>query len=81
MNITLSQDVANPGDKVTVSLSGGTPGATVTVTAKGELDTQVETFEITLDANGKGSHVWVVPAWQLASFTAPGANTETMAIN
>lgn len=81
--LTVGPSTLHVGDKALISYSDPTrAGQTITVniTSGGELQISLAQLTIHLDQSGRGSMPWLVPAWMVANFNAPGANQVSMVI-
>ena len=70
----------NVGQVVTITYTGGTPGATITI----DMDNagpKTDSVQITLDSEGNGSATWTVPTWAAVNFNAPGVDEISRTIN
>jgi hypothetical protein len=77
--IGVSPDPLSAGGTATITISGGTPDSSVTVSINNGAsppNTKSDSVPVTLDANGDGQATWPVPAsgWSTAIFSTPGAS-------
>lgn len=77
--IGVSPNPLSAGGTATITISGGTPNSSVTVSINDGTSpphTKTDSVNVTLDANGDGQATWPVPAsgWSFAIFSAPGAS-------
>ena len=73
-------DPVSVAGTLTVSVSGGTPGALVDVTLDNGEGGQ-DTVTIQLDSNGDGSTGWTVPAgWDTITITSPGCQVAAVTV-
>lgn len=77
--ISVSPDPLSAGGSATITISGGTPNSTATVSINNGASpphTLTDSVNVALDANGDGQATWPVPAsgWWVASFNMSGAS-------